>query len=182
MKNWIAIVLLGCFCLNYLGFSLFYLAIQNQIKSNWEEKIWDGKIELSQTETLKIPLSLPYMANQEEFQTTNISMEMEGQFIRVIKQRYQNDSLEVVYLPDMEKEHFHSQVNDWVKDLTSPSDSSDPYQQQLFQKFYPKNFIQNPSLNIDFSANLLAQTIGKLSLRDYSDINTDFPLPPPKQA
>ena len=32
------------------------------------------------------------MANQESFQVTNLAMEVEGEFLRIVKQRYQNDT------------------------------------------------------------------------------------------
>ena len=49
------------------------------LDQQWEENIWEASYDLPQTGMIEIPLSLPYMSNQEDLQTTNLSMKIEGQ-------------------------------------------------------------------------------------------------------
>jgi len=66
---------------------------------------------------LEIPLNAPYMANQEEFQATNTRFELEGNYYRAIKQRYQNDTLQVVYVPDTARKVLDVTVKKWISAL-----------------------------------------------------------------
>ena len=66
---------------------------------------------------MEIPLSAPYMANQEEFHATNTRFEKDGQYFRAIKQRYQNDTLQVIYVPDTSRKALDSTVQKWISSL-----------------------------------------------------------------
>jgi hypothetical protein len=66
---------------------------------------------------LEIPLNAPYFANQEDFQATNTRFELEGNYYRAIKQRYQNDTLQVVYVPDTARQVLDVTVKKWISAL-----------------------------------------------------------------
>ena len=83
------------------------------------------------------------MANQEYFQTTNLSMEVEGQYLRVVKQRYQNDTLQIIYVKDYEQQKLENQVTNWIKSISDTSSTNKTEKNQLFGKFFPKDFMGN---------------------------------------
>ena len=88
---------------------------------------------------MEIPLSAPYMANQEDFQPTNTRFEKDGKYFRAIKQRYQNDTLQVVYVPDTARKALESTVKSWISSLTEdelPQDQNGKTQLKLFVKDY----------------------------------------------
>lgn len=88
---------------------------------------------------MEIPLSAPYMSNQEDFQPTNTKFEKDGKFFRAIKQRYQNDTLQIVYVPDTARKALVSTVKSWVESLTDdtlPQDQNGKTQLKLFVKDY----------------------------------------------
>lgn len=88
---------------------------------------------------MEIPLSAPYMANQEEFQPTNTRFEKDGKHFRAIKQRYQNDTLQVVYVSDTARRVLESTVKSWISSLTDdqlPQDQNGKLQLKLFAKDY----------------------------------------------
>lgn len=129
---------------------------------------------------MEIPLSLPYMANQEEFQTTNLSMEVDGQFLRVVKQRYQNDTLQIVYIKDHKQQKLEDQLADWVKSLTDKSPQNNTERNQLFAKFFPKDFMANDLYSFQsWSANSPKNRSLTL-LTDYTDIFPSQESPPPQ--
>lgn len=63
---------------------------------------------------LEIPLNAPYLSNQEDFQATNTRFELEGNYYRAIKQRYQNDTLQVVYVLDTDRKVLDVTVKKWI--------------------------------------------------------------------
>lgn len=79
------------------------------------------------------------MANQEDFQLTNTRFEKDGKYFRAIKQRYQNDTLQVVYVPDTARSVLESTVKSWISSLTDddlPQDQKGKMQLKLFAKDY----------------------------------------------
>jgi len=129
---------------------------------------------------MEIPLSLPYMANQDDFQTTNLSMEVDGQFLRVVKQRYQNDTLQVVYIKDQQKQKLNEQVSDWIKSITDNSQNNKQNHKLLFAKFFPKDFIANEISNVQIWSSKLDSTNINTSQTDYRDIFLSLKTPPPQ--
>lgn len=88
---------------------------------------------------MEIPLSAPYMSNQEEFQPTNTRFEKDGKYFRAIKQRYQNDTLQVVYVADTARKALDSTVATWISSLTEdelPQGQNGKIQLMLFAKDY----------------------------------------------
>lgn len=120
------------------------------------------------------------MANQEEFQTTNLSMEVEGEFLRVVKQRYQNDTLQIVYLRDHKQQKLENQVEDWIKSIVDDSPKNNQDRSQLFAKFFPKDFMGNEFFTLKtWTLNLPIGTI-KSGQIDYTDIFLSQKSPPPQ--
>lgn len=173
-------LLLGCFCLYYFGHLIFFFAFQHALEKEWEASIWEESYDHAATQMMEIPLSLPYMANQEYFQTTNLSMEIDGQNLRVVKQRYQNDTLQIVYLRDYKQQKLENEVADWIKTITNKSPESPSKKNQLFAKFFPKDFIANKRYDfqeLDYSNTRLSF---KTVQTKYKAIVLDLKSPPPK--
>lgn len=88
------------------------------MERKWEAMIYGEFSFPAQEKLLEIPLSAPYMVNQEDFRATNTSFEKDGQFFRAIKQRYQNDTLQVIVVPDTARGVLNSTVKKWISFLT----------------------------------------------------------------
>lgn len=173
-------MLLGCFGLYYFGYIIYFFAFQHTLNREWEENIWEESYDASATELMKIPLSIPYMANQESFQTTNLPIEINGQFLRVIKQRYQNDTLQIVYLKDHKQQKLENQVTDWIKSITDNSQKNNTERNQLFAKFFPKDFMANEFYTFKtWDSNHAVNRI-VTSQTDYTDIFLSLKSPPPQ--
>lgn len=120
------------------------------------------------------------MANQEDFQTTNLSMEVDGQFLRVVKQRYQNDTLQIIYLKDHKQQRLENQVSDWIKSITDKSPKNNSERNQLFAKFFPKDFMANELFAFQVWDSGIDSNGIKTSQSDYKDIFLSQKSPPPK--
>lgn len=132
-------MLLVCFALYHFGYYAFYFSYEHHLEKEWESQIY-GQTSSEQVEMLmEIPLSMPYMANQEDFQPTNTPFEKDGRIYRAIKQRYQNDTLQVVYVPDTARKALITTVKSWISSLaddTLPQDQKGQTQLKLFVKDY----------------------------------------------
>lgn len=108
----------------------------------------EQKLQLEE-QLLEIPLKAPYLANQEEFQVANTRFEKEGEYFRVIKQRYQNDTLQLVYVPDTARQVIDLTVKKWISSLM---DEDAPQEQsgKTFAKLFAKDYL--PTVILDFSS------------------------------
>ncbi|MDR7131140.1 hypothetical protein J2X69_003500 [Algoriphagus sp. 4150] len=118
--------------------------MKSQIESSWTDWIYNETKGELEEKTLKIPLSMPYASDQEEFHITNISFEKDGQHFRVIKQRYQSDTLYMVYVPDIAKGNLNTTIRQWISSLTqdeTPHQNGNSLLIKLFIKDYtpPQN-------------------------------------------
>jgi hypothetical protein len=166
--------------LYYFGYIVYFFAFQQKLDKQWEENIWEESYDVTQTGMIKIPLSLPYMANQEDFQTTNLSMEMEGQYLRVVKQRYQNDTLQIIYIKDYQQQKLENQLKDWIKSITDTSPTNKTERNQLFGKFFPKDFMGNEFYTFHTWDGLFTSTRIPTRQNHYSNIFLSLKTPPPQ--
>lgn len=139
MKNAVAIVLLICFAIFHFGYYAVYFSASISLENRWDDQIYGDQALQMEERMLEIPLQAPYMANQEEFQATNTGFEKDGKYYRAIKQRYQNDTLQVVYVPDTAKKNLDSAVKRWISALAEdqlPQDQDAKQMGMLFAKDY----------------------------------------------
>ncbi|MGM0946842.1 MAG: hypothetical protein ACQEW9_16815 [Bacteroidota bacterium] len=159
MKKVLPIVLLLCFMSYHFGYYLFYFSQKYQLESSWQDKIYGVEINELEERLLEIPLSAPYMADQEDFQATNTRFEKEGKYYRAIKQRYQSDTLQVIYVPDTARKTLESTVLKWISVLTDqefPVEGQNSNQLKVFVKDYLQlEFLDFQTLTI--SSNLKHQ-------------------------
>ncbi len=150
MRKTISIFLLCCFALYHFGYYVAYFSFQFQIESDWMEKIYSDNQEGLEEKLLEIPLSVPYMAEEEEFRATNTSFEKDGQTFRAIKQRYVNDTLQIVYVPDTAKRILDNTIKQWVSSLVQ-DELPDSGSNSLLVKLFIKDYTQ-PLNDFDYSA------------------------------
>ncbi|SHO63687.1 hypothetical protein [Algoriphagus zhangzhouensis] len=149
MRKLISISLLLCFAIYHFGYYAFYYSHQYQIESNWHDKIYSSLDVGLEERIMEVPLAAPYMANQEEFQATNTRFEKDGKYFRAIKQRYQNDTLQIVYVPDTARKTLESTVQQWIS-LVTDDDFSGENSNSTLLKVFVKDYVE--SQMIDFVA------------------------------
>lgn len=141
MKKALAILLLACFAIYHFGYYAFYFSVDYHLENQWADQIYgvvQGDLEES---LLEIPLSAPYMLNQEEFQPTNTRFEKDGKYFRAIKQRYQNDTLQLVYVADTARGMLDSTVKKWISSITEDEIPQDQNSKSMAKTFV-KDYIQ----------------------------------------
>ncbi len=181
LKRIIAILLLGCFTLYHFGYYVFYFSMKIQIESNWSDEVFSENPNNQDHSVLDIPLTLPYMADQEEFQVTNTSFEKDGKFFRVIKQKYAKDTLQLVYVPDTAKRILDKTMKQWISSLIHDK-VPDGSGNTLLTKTFVKDYTQ-PKNPYDFA--LLTLVEKKYSCFPFlilEDQPTNLDSPPPESA
>jgi len=159
LKKVLSILLFICFAIYNFGYYGFYMSYHSHLEGKWEERIYgDEPVDLEQ-ELIEIPLSAPYLMNQENFQATNTPFEKEGKFYRAIKQRYQNDTLQVIVVPDTSRKILDNTIKKWISSLVDdelPTGENQKSEVKLMVKDYlmpnlfliasnaPKEFTSDP--------------------------------------
>ncbi|MEB2780336.1 hypothetical protein U3A58_08015 [Algoriphagus sp. C2-6-M1] len=179
MKKALSIFLLVCFAIYHFGYYAFYFSYDQHLESKWEDLIYSESSPEVEERLLEIPLSMPYMANQEEFQSTNTPYEQGGKYYRVIKQRYQNDTLQFIVLPDTERRVLTNSVKKWISSLMQdelPQDQNN----KTTVKLFVKDYLQADQYSIDFSQySSEKKTPGFIVFR-HSNPFCQLDNPPPK--
>jgi hypothetical protein len=80
----------------------------------------------SNTITLKVAVSIPYMPDQTEFDRVNGQFEHNGELYRMVKQRYAKDTLTVVCVKDTEHKKIDLALADYVKTFTDTASDTTP--------------------------------------------------------
>lgn len=116
MKKAISFLLLTCFILYNFGYYVVYFSVNSHIEKNWAEKIY-GDQEILNQKTLKIPISLHYANDDQDFKEINSLFEKDGEYFRIIKQKYAKDTLTVVYVSDNQKNNLETTIKKWAASM-----------------------------------------------------------------
>ena len=119
MQKIFAIFLLLCIVSLQFGYHAIYFSKKVKVERDWFEQIYGDNEPPLPEMTLRIPLSVAYMPDQEAFTESNSSFEKDGQHYRIIKQRYKQDTLEIVYVPDAGKTQLRNMAVAWAKSISS---------------------------------------------------------------
>lgn len=150
------------------------------MEAGWKDKIYGVQDLKLEEAILSIPMQAPYMANQEEFQPTNTRFEKDGNYFRAIKQRFQNDTLQIVYVEDMERGKLDNTIKKWISSLNEeelPQDHSSKTFVKLFAKDYLPSWLVTLPMPTSFDLEILqARTV----LTTYLNPSFSIDAPPPQ--
>ncbi len=128
---------------------------------------------------MKVPLNAPYLANQEDFQATNTRFELEGNYYRAIKQRYQNDTLQVVYVPDTDREVLDVTVKKWISALAENQLPQDQETSNLGLQF-AKDYLGTGLLSFEGMHTPKSKTKTEFIFSKYLSPSFTLDSPPPQ--
>jgi hypothetical protein len=150
------------------------------MEAGWKDKIYGVQDQKLEESILAIPIQAPYMANQEEFQPTNTRFEKDGKYFRAIKQRFQNDTLQIVYVEDLERGKLDSTIKKWISSLNEeelPQDHSSKTFVKLFAKDYLPSWLVEVPLPTSSQVEILH---GNMVSFAYSNPSFSIDSPPPQ--
>lgn len=136
--------------LNIFGYHGFFLGWEvlnaEEVHSALDSDVYAG----SEAITLRIPLTLPYPLNQDNYERVNGMFEYEGSMYRLVKQKMYNDTLYIIcskdkvgkYIQNAIEELGHSMNEDQA---TSKAGSGKAWPNALYD-FHTKRLDVSPSL------------------------------------
>lgn len=104
-----------------MGYYVVFVGMQYRNDVAMVEQLDHGQYEQNQTVTIKIPIAVPYMTDQGDFVRVDGKFEHQGEFYRLVKQKYSQDTLTVVCVKDHENKRIHEALTDYVKTFTDKS-------------------------------------------------------------
>lgn len=171
-------MLLAVFLFNVGGYYLVFIGLHHRSDRLLSKRIEANAYDVNETIELKIPVTLPYPLQQNGFERVDGKFEHQGTFYKLVKQKFENDTLYIVCIRDIESKQIANTLKDYVaKTNDLPQNSKNTL--NLFGKFL-KDF---ESLEITF----IQHGSRSISTLQYADV-TFTPLaanlsqdgPPPK--
>lgn len=99
-----------------------------------------------ETVELKIAVTLPYPIYKQEFQRVDGRFEHEGEFYKLVKQKYEHDTLYIVCIRDRQTRELVKTMNDYVE-MTQANPPTDQKAWSFLSKLM-KDFYSHEGISI----------------------------------
>ncbi|MEO5978683.1 MAG: hypothetical protein ABIS36_16330 [Chryseolinea sp.] len=139
MKKLSAILLLTMLLMNIMGYYIVFMGMQHNNDVSVAKRLDLEQYDESQTVLIKLPIAVPYLSDNQEFQRVDGLFEHNGEFYRLVKQKYTQDTLVVVCVKDNENKRIHEALTDYVKTFTDKT--SDHQSQGKLSVSFIKDYI-----------------------------------------
>ena len=138
--------MLFVFLLNVLGYYGIFVGIQLSFERELKNNLDENNYSTSKEITIHVPLSVPYVADAQEFSRVDGEFEYQGEVYRLVKQRYASDTLFIVCIKDDTSKEIKQALTDYVKTFTDKP-SSEKGQSKTFQNLIKDYISLNISVN-----------------------------------
>lgn len=101
-----------------MGYYGFFLGMQYRNDLTMSRVLDAGAYNDATAFTIKIPLSVPYVAGNDGFERVDGKFEHKGEHYRLVKQKYANDTLTVVCVKDFENKRISQELSNYVKNFS----------------------------------------------------------------
>lgn len=129
MKKVSAILLIALFLFNLFGYRIWlsYEQLQSDIKL--EASLDKQQYNDADLISISVPLSLPYVGNQQNFERIDGEITVNGRILKYVKRKISEGKLVLLCLPDNDKMRIESAKDDFFKyanDLVQNGHSKKP--------------------------------------------------------
>ena len=111
--------------LNTIGYYLVFLGIEYKNDIHMIQKLDASEYNQLTSITVKIPIAIPYLSDDTEYTRVDGKYEYHGEYYRMVKQKYGQDTLYIVCVKDQENKRIHSAMSDYVKSFAGKSTTHD---------------------------------------------------------
>lgn len=118
MKRGFTLFLLALFLLNVLGYYGVLVGLQIKNAQNLSAQFDEDDYAREHEVTIKVPLTIPYGTDAKEYTRVDGEFEHQGEFYRLVKQRFQKDTLYIVCVKDNTSRNIKRALTDYVKTFT----------------------------------------------------------------
>jgi hypothetical protein len=179
LKKVIAIFLVILILFNTLGFYGIFVGLRYKAKKDIVHRLDNDQYQYKETITLKVPLSIPYNTDDEDYERVDGEVEYQGEFYRLVKQKLVSDTLYIVCIKDIKSKQIKQALADYVKSFTDkPADnkSQGKMQTTFIKDFLPTSFSLSASTE-GWNSSLI---LNRSDLSAFSNRPVTFIGPPPK--
>ncbi len=114
LKRLVSILLLSVFLFNVGGYYLLFIGLHHRSDTLLSKKIEAEQFQKDELIELKVPITLPYPLQENNFQKADGRFEHEGTFYKLVKQKFDNDTLYIVCIRDVATKQLTSTLKDYV--------------------------------------------------------------------
>jgi hypothetical protein len=176
MKKFTSYVLVMLLLLNVMGYYGVFIGLKYSHSASINQRLDDSQYDESHTVTIKVPLTIAYY-NDTEYQRVTGEIEHNGEVYRLVKQKYEKDTLYIVCIKDLESKRIKQALADYVKNFTDhSSDNSLKSIPSFIKDFISTEFSFDPSnkgWTRDIPFGLTEQKVKNIPLK--------FNSPPPEK-
>jgi hypothetical protein len=175
MKKLASYLLVVLLLLNVMGFYGVFVGLKYKHSVELNQRLDQSQYGEFETVTLKVPLTIPYYGDTQ-YERVSGEIEHEGEFYRLVKQKYEKDTLYIVCIKDTETKRIKQALADYVKNFSEHSSDNATTTVPSFIKDY---------INADFSFMLSSEGWKQeiqfgLTEQKVKSIPLNFISPPPE--
>ena len=115
MKKLAAISLLALFFFNLAGYRIWFYYAQYTADVQLEASLDKEEYNEDELITIKVPLSLPYQTNWNDFERVDGEINLDGTIYKYVKRKVSNGELILLCLPDHQKMHLQTAKDTFFK-------------------------------------------------------------------
>lgn len=115
MKKTAAILLLGIFVFNLVGYRWVIAFLENRADAGLDVTISNSRYSDADLISIKTPVTVPYYNNSTSFENAEGEVNVNGNFYRFVKHRIYNDSVELLCIPDHSKKELAATRDGYFK-------------------------------------------------------------------
>ena len=117
-----------------VGYYGLFFGLRYANDREMQEKLDADAFDTSETITIAVPIAIPYMVDSRTFERVDGKVEHNGASYRLLKQRFERDTLYMVCVKDVQDERIDQALARFVKTFTDrPQDDS--HQTKTFSTF-----------------------------------------------
>ena len=178
MKKLFAILLIALFLFNLFGYRIWLSYEQLQSDVKLEASLDKQEYNDADLIAITVPLSLPYISNQQNFERVNGEITVNGRILKYVKRKITDGKLVLLCLPDNDKMRIESAKDDFFKyanDLVQNSHSKKPVNSKtgVFKNIFSEYFLTTSNstflnyrikktFNRNGAVNFLSSSYGRL--------------------
>ncbi|HEV8513482.1 MAG TPA: hypothetical protein VGQ59_09400 [Cyclobacteriaceae bacterium] len=118
MKRAATLSILILFLLNAVGLYGILLGLQFKFASEANLALDEDNYSTSEAITFRIPMTLPYSVEDQDFHRVSGEFENQGEVYRLVKQKLSKDTLYIVCVKDTKSQKINHVLADYVKTFT----------------------------------------------------------------
>jgi hypothetical protein len=135
LKKTIAIFFLVIFLFNVGGYHAVFWALRSHAKNNLLHRLDADAYASEDVIVLTLPVSLPYVLNENEYEKAAGELEYKGEFYQLVKQKVSNDTLYMVCVKDRQQRQLQQTINEYTN-LANNLPASEKHTMDLLGKLF----------------------------------------------